>query len=235
MSQHSIQTIAAFQEKDVPQTQTLGDRLKEVRCGEGVSILEVSRALKINALYLEALERGQYHLLPGGIYTENFLKRYAGYLGLHERRVLERFAQEDQIYRRVREPDQRDPYDFVQEATRHPIFALSPVFFQRLAIVGVILGIVVYLGFQVRSIVEPPALVVLSPSTDFVTQDATVVVEGTTEKESEVVINGQGVLTNEEGAFREEVDLQTGVNVLTVTARKEHSRDHVVTRRILVK
>ena len=235
MPESSIQTMTVFQERQVPQTQTLGDRLSEVRRSLGVSIVDVSRTLKISVAYLEALERGQYHALPGGIYTENFLKRYANYLGLHERRVLERYAEEDQIAQQVRTRDERDPYDFVREATAHPIFALSPVFFQRMAVSGVILAVVVYLGFQIRSIVNPPSLAVLAPIADFVTGDATVVVEGKTEKESEVVINGQSVLTDEEGSFREVVDLQTGVNVLTVIARKEHSRDHVVTRRVLVK
>jgi hypothetical protein len=48
-----------------------------------ISLAEAARATRIKQSYLEALEDGEYSVLPGAAYVTGFLRNYALYLGLH--------------------------------------------------------------------------------------------------------------------------------------------------------
>ncbi len=47
------------------------------RIARGVSLQEIACATKITTRYLEAIERGAFDKLPGGVYTVNYLRQYA--------------------------------------------------------------------------------------------------------------------------------------------------------------
>jgi len=55
--------------------------LMEVRKARGVSLLQIASATKINSRYLEAIERGAFQELPGGVYTESYIRQYARAVG----------------------------------------------------------------------------------------------------------------------------------------------------------
>ena len=59
-----------------------GERLRAAREARGISLDEVSRATKINASLLTALEAGDVEHLPAIIFTRGFLKAYAREVGL---------------------------------------------------------------------------------------------------------------------------------------------------------
>lgn len=56
-----------------------------------LSLLDVATATRIKASYLEALEQGEYGLLPGPAYVTGFLKNYASFLGLHPDDVVQEY------------------------------------------------------------------------------------------------------------------------------------------------
>ncbi len=58
------------------------------------SIFQVAEELRIRAAYLQALEEGQYHALPGVTYASGFVRTYANYLGLPADEMVERFKYE---------------------------------------------------------------------------------------------------------------------------------------------
>ncbi len=55
------------------------------------SIFQVAEELRIRAAYLQALEEGSYHSLPGVTYASGFVRTYATYLGLPADEMVERF------------------------------------------------------------------------------------------------------------------------------------------------
>ncbi len=61
---------------------TLGGRLRERREATGLSLMDVSEAIKIAPRHLSALERDALKELPTGIYGWFFLRTYAKHLGL---------------------------------------------------------------------------------------------------------------------------------------------------------
>ena len=69
-----------------------GAALHEVRIVKKLSLLEISKSLKIRQTYLSAIEEGRINDLPGLAYANGFVRVYAGYLGLDIPEVMYRFA-----------------------------------------------------------------------------------------------------------------------------------------------
>jgi cytoskeletal protein RodZ len=51
--------------------------LMERRKAKGLSLLQIASATKIHLRYLEAIECGAFNKLPGGVYTESYIRQYA--------------------------------------------------------------------------------------------------------------------------------------------------------------
>lgn len=54
---------------------------------------DVARETKIRVSFLQAIEEDRFDLLPGGIFSRNFLRAYARYLGMDEEGVVKSFVQ----------------------------------------------------------------------------------------------------------------------------------------------
>ena len=103
----------------------VSDRLRVARERAGLSIEDISASTKIRVGALEALERGDYHRLPGEFYTRAFLKAYAREVRLPEEDILREY---DETHRPA-EPEPV-PVPLASRPTPRPLFpipALPPV------------------------------------------------------------------------------------------------------------
>ncbi|MGC5324025.1 helix-turn-helix domain-containing protein [Brevibacillus sp. SYSU BS000544] len=69
----------------------LGQVLQRAREEKGISLDDVQRITKIQRRYLEAIERGHFHILPGHFYARAFIKSYAEAVGLDPNHILSHF------------------------------------------------------------------------------------------------------------------------------------------------
>ncbi|MDT0122339.1 helix-turn-helix domain-containing protein [Paenibacillus sp. RRE4] len=67
----------------------LGQQLREARLQKGMSLDDVQEMTKIRKRYLEAIEAGDYKVLPGSFYVRAFIKTYAETVGLNADELLE--------------------------------------------------------------------------------------------------------------------------------------------------
>jgi len=67
----------------------LGQQLREARLEKGMSLDDVQEMTKIRKRYLEAIEAGDYKVLPGNFYVRAFIKTYAETVGLNPDELLE--------------------------------------------------------------------------------------------------------------------------------------------------
>jgi hypothetical protein len=75
--------------------ENLGNWLKTAREAKGVSLREVESVTRIRVRYLEALEVGDYAVMPGGEpQVRGFLRRYAAFLGLSSEEAVSRYNQD---------------------------------------------------------------------------------------------------------------------------------------------
>lgn len=65
--------------------------LKTARQNSGLTLKEMFERTRISVVNLEAMENGQFHLLPVPIYTRNFIKTYAAALGVDSQPLLRRY------------------------------------------------------------------------------------------------------------------------------------------------
>jgi cytoskeletal protein RodZ len=70
---------------------TFGEELRKERERRGLSLTRMSEQTKVNPRYLEALERGDFHQLPGGVFRRGIFRSYVETLGLLESEWLPRF------------------------------------------------------------------------------------------------------------------------------------------------
>lgn len=72
----------------------LGQQLKEARLARGLSLDDVQEMTKIRKRYLEAIESGDYKVLPGSFYVRAFIKTYAETVGVDADELLTEHKQQ---------------------------------------------------------------------------------------------------------------------------------------------
>ncbi|MBP1949194.1 RodZ domain-containing protein [Virgibacillus litoralis] len=72
----------------------IGLRLKEAREENKISLESLQETTKIQKRYLEAIEQGNFHILPGKFYARAFIKEYANAVGLDSTELLEEYKDE---------------------------------------------------------------------------------------------------------------------------------------------
>ena len=69
------------------QSSVLG--LTTVRRNRGITLQEIADQTKISVRSLEAIERGDFRKLPGGIYTTSYIRQYARAIDYPEDDILD--------------------------------------------------------------------------------------------------------------------------------------------------
>ncbi|MFA5124579.1 MAG: helix-turn-helix domain-containing protein [Patescibacteria group bacterium] len=198
--------------------ENLGDNLKEARLKKGVSLLKASGETKIATKYLEALEQNQPWLLPGKDYLPKFLKTYCDYLGL-DHPVCQEAA------------DKLHSLSYKSLKNKN-LFVWSNFISQAVVIIGII-ALLAFLIWRVNEIFRPPQLTVLHPTDGLITVNRQLEVTGTSSREAEIVINNRAVFVDTGGNFSTTVDLQKGLNLIKITAKKRYSRQSEAIIRVL--
>lgn len=75
-------------------TSVFGEHTRRERELRGVSLEEVSAATRISVTFLEALERGDWEKLPGGVFRRGFIRSVGRFLGLDEENLIAEYALE---------------------------------------------------------------------------------------------------------------------------------------------
>jgi len=195
------------------------------------SLEKATQDLKIDIKYLQALEEGEYDRLPKGIYGKNFLREYCYYLRLNYKQMLQLYEKEESLYY----SKEKDKVIFSHQKPKSRYFLSLPKLIRSIILVVVIFACFIYLGFRVRKVIAPPALDIGFPPESYITKDVKIKVQGKSEPEVDIIINGQEVVSDEQGQFFQEINLKKGMNIINIEANKKYGRDTEVVRQVLVK
>ena len=72
----------------------IGDLLRRERERQNLSIKDIEKVTSIRALYIDAIEKGEYKTLPGEVYAKGFVRNYANYLKLNANEIVNAFNEE---------------------------------------------------------------------------------------------------------------------------------------------
>ncbi|TSC84293.1 MAG: hypothetical protein G01um101413_588 [Parcubacteria group bacterium Gr01-1014_13] len=220
--------MAVFCLKNLEPARRVGERLKKAREEQRLSLDDLSKKTRIPNKYLESIELGRFKELPQAkAHRLAYIREYAEALNLNPASFLYQFSQEA---------------DLVNEAQSHPrhahkLWALNSLsnIFRKLAVAILLIGFLGYLSWQVSGILQPPKLAVFTPADGYISSKLVTLVQGETEKEVRLTVNGKDIMPNDKGKFEIPVDLSNGVNTITISAIKKHGKITTITRHVIVK
>lgn len=206
---------------------TLGEKLRELRRGQAITMDMLVRDTRIQRNYLVALERGDYLSLPEPLYTRNFIRAYARYLGADEQYFIELYEEE------CGRCDLMEPSMMPRQKVRKASFFAG----WRMVVAGLaaslVLSLTSYIGWQFYQITTPPEITLHSPQENTVVDEPVVLIEGSVDKSTSVKIDGEHIPLQENGMFSYELPLVEGINTVSVEASKRYSKKRVIERMVV--
>jgi len=215
--------------------ESVSELLRQGREDAGLAIRDVAARTKIPERYIAMFEdRSLLAEAQEDAYMKIYLKAYGKFLGFDTVSIVD-------LYRRERIQTPRSMMASTEVERRHPTRAVAStemVVTSRLIqniLLGLLgAGILGYLAYGAIAVVSPPKVTLLAPYDGMTTTDRSVLIEGRTEREATVMINGKLVNPDDSGKFRDTIDLQEGVNTISVAGTKKYSKPMTVTRRVIV-
>lgn len=191
-----------------------GELLASARTKKRISLKKASGDLKIKIEHLKALEEESWQDLPEPTFVRGFIASYVGYLGLDPETM-------QAIYRREFDQRQYPHKSTITPAQKRLYFTPSRLI--NLVFALAILAFVAYLTLQYSSIFSAPKIDITSPLEDETVIIPVILIEGNTEKDTTVSVNGQFIPVNEEGKFTYQYNLTAGRNTIEIIASKRLS------------
>ena len=201
---------------------TLGEKLKKLRNERRMSLNDASRLTRIQVKYLECLEEGNCDKLPADVYVKGFLKSYAEVLGVEDKILIRLYDKEREIKKNLekrKSDNQKNTLGQlarVEKAVNVSSFVVTPKIVVASISILLVFGGFFYLYKEIGSFASVPRLIILNPENNYVTDTNSISVEGITDKDSTVYLNEQPILVQDDGKFRENVNLQSGTNVINI-------------------
>lgn len=211
--------MTSFFCKNLRNKPTAVSLLKENRIQQGLTIGTISKQLTIDPKFIANLEEAKYNRLPGNIYIRNVIKKYADFLKLDSEKILNQYEQER-------------AESFKKTEIKHfiPVCQIknSTLLIRKTIVASLGLFLVIYLGLEVWGIYKAPPLNLLTPTDGQITTESSLKVQGTTNPELNIKINGVETVSDNVGSFSENVILNPGSNQIIVTATKKHGRSQTI-------
>lgn len=224
--------MLGFRTKNLEALPTLGDELRNWREKRGLTPEEAARQANVQLKYIRAFEQNRYSDLPEMLYAKNFLRAYLDALGLKQSKFLKIFENEWQLTNKTQEPESGKSRSIKEPGLYQMLVGprVLKIFLASLA--G--LAIIFYLGWQIDLLLKPPMLEISYPPDDLITSSAQVQIKGATDPEANIEVNNQPVITDSLGSFNHTLDLQRGLNIVTIKAWKRHSRSATINKKIIL-
>ncbi|PIT87491.1 MAG: hypothetical protein COU31_02900 [Candidatus Magasanikbacteria bacterium CG10_big_fil_rev_8_21_14_0_10_40_10] len=218
--------MTIFCSKKLPKIKSVGDVFKEVRKKNNLTLFQASHLSHIPKKHLISLEKNQFQKLPSAkAHCIAYVRRYAKILKLDEKIITDEF---------IRQTDLNN-YQPIHPHSGLKIRPLNSIILwtKRLAIGALSIVFFSYIGWQINGIMRPPTLIIFTPNEGYVTKQLSATIQGQTDAEISLTINGQKIRVNDKGQFEVEISLSKGVNTITISATKKHGKTSTLTRHVV--
>lgn len=210
-------------------TRSIGEILRTEREKKHLSLDRLSVVTSIPIQKIQYLELNQFELLPSAPYVRGYLRTIARELNLDPEPLIS-------ILRRDYKESARGellPRELLQPPAPKFVFStrVNVAVIMVISVVGVMVG---YGLIQAYLASLPPRLVVTQPA-QYQVVAATVVVEGSTNPDTSVVINDQPAMVNSVGGFKGEVVYTTqGLQAINVEVTDRRGQRNQLKREVIV-
>lgn len=194
----------------------LGERLKKEREKHRLSLEEVSSELHIPVNQLVALEDDDYSVFSAELYARGAYGAYTKFLGIDTNVSSRAFLRSLSSVRERIPLTLHTPATFLERL-------ITPK--TILAGVGVLLALVVggYIAWQLESFWRLPNLTIDGPSSHVVVGDS-VTITGRAEERSQLTVNSESVLLQQNATFSVPLRLHKGINIVKIEVKNAAGR-----------
>ena len=198
------------------QGNTLGELLRMERERIGLSAERAAEILKLKKEFIVNLENDNYDSLPPDVYTRGALKHYAKLLDLDEEKTME-FYEEQRKLMEMEKSAARVPTTKKKDKGS-PRFVITPEILFALISFAVLVAVALYFLSELGNFSKPPRLDVAKPVENETVVEEKIVIEGVTDGDAALEINGQKINPGKQGSFSTEVVLMKGINEIILKA-----------------
>jgi len=196
---------------------TVGEVFKNKRENLKISLDTASSETKIQKRFLQYIEKNEFSPFESEVFLTGFIKIYAKYLNLDVNKVLA-------LYRRTNPNKKVEQAPVLKQAKNNRgRLRFTPKTIITILLILFAVGVIGYILFQIYRFQSPPKLEITQPKQEETVTEETIIVEGKTEKEVTIEINGVVTELDEEGNFSQEHKLTEGVNIITIKAKKNNN------------
>lgn len=206
---------------------TVGVMLKEARVAQGLTLAQVEQETKIREKFLSGIEADEFASLPSLSYAKGFIRNYAEYLDLSSEVIMAIFR---------RQTHESPKSSLLPRGVADPLnasrFQLTPGRFLGLLVSGLLVVFLIYFISQYRRLSQAPTLVVVAPTNQVIVSQEKVIVEGKTDSDATVTINGVSTIVRDDGRFYEQVPVTLGVNKIIIVATSKFGKTQIQMREV---
>lgn len=210
--------------------ETVGQRLKKQREALGLSYEDVINEIRVSKKYVQALEDDAYGVFSAKVYAKGFLNKIAGILAIEDKETLLKEFDNEWEVQMFRKNPEITPLP--ENRGAEPV--LTPRRIAGIAGAGVLVFLLVLVGFRLSYFIRAPELLIQEPGNRVVLPEPLVRIRGKTGKESRLTVNGREITIDAQGNFNEEFELTPGLNVLKITVENRFGKKNEEVRYVLV-
>ncbi len=209
-----------FIQKSINPGGGLGHDLRELRTKAGLSLAEASKASKVSEGAIRALEEERWEEIPDPLYFEHVFRTYLSLYSIQQNYYLEKYRMCLKIKTRERTTQELLPRERVRRSdftVWSRVLAVAGLFFAAFLVGG-------YVLYQVRAVTAPPSLMVDVPKEGERLALPVADIQGKTEPDATVSINGRPAIVEADGVFKLTVDIPSGPTVIVIEAKKRRGK-----------
>lgn len=187
---------------------TIGQILKSARISKNISLAEIEKETKIKSSFIKLIESNSWDELPAFPVVSGFVKNLAIYLDISPESA-NAFLRRDYPPKKIAvtpKPDIENKLTWSPKLT----FAVGIV-----SLVVMVLG---YLGYEYFKFIKPPELEVVSPYSNQIVINSSVVVSGKTTTDVMLSVNNQPIIVDQNGNFVTEIKVDKDTKTLKFKA-----------------
>ncbi len=206
---------------------TVGFMLKEAREKKGLTTSQVESTIKIREKFIIAIENDEFSILPSPSYAKGFVRNYAEFLGLPIDSTMAIFRRQTLESSKLSLLPKG-----VTDPLNTPFFQLTPSRFLTLIVTLLFIVFFLYLGLQYTRVNAKPMLTITTPVHQSIVTQKRITVEGKTDPDATVTINGVSTVVRDDGRFFEQIAIESGVNKIQIIATSRFGKMTTVTKEV---
>jgi transcriptional regulator with XRE-family HTH domain len=227
----TIMTTNNLSQEKQEKSLSYGEFLKKARMDQGYSIEKVSEETKILSSIIKNLEDGSYENLPPPVYLKGMIAKYAHFLKLDKEKTINLYQQSNG---RNLFPGKSDIPPKNRFFVNQPkIFLFIKKFipkFLKFLFWGLVL---LYFLYEASFFVLPATIILYSPVNDFTTDQRELEISGKLIRGKVLFINDQEVSFQDNGEFKDEIILSSGINNIKFKAINALNHQTVLDRQVI--